>query len=673
MKSYHENLDPRLQSPQMLDRSRPEVIYAGDIESVVSENINADAPTLVNGHNRVNIPSPAPVVNMIPSPSPHVNNVDPPSKGTIWPEAHKWKLAYAATTALISANPGKFIHANDIHQILSRNPSYTELCEILEIRGFIVERGPFARTLLAAVPDLGSSQAQAKDETSVSELRTIPHPMTGHQSQTFRPRSPPQTVSNAPSAKLCAPPKPPTKEETARKRSFGDIVDLTALSDDDDLQPPPKVSRTDNSQIDDSASTPSPSDSAKDSMSSSNNLLNTSAIKMKADPISSASKTSQMNLSQYEHAALSVREKETKPLQREHLRSANVVRAMNRNDALRRSRYNPKTICRDILVSSGKHPTMASLNYHLQVLQRNFYDVDNNSDLSTFKWNVVDPGGEFNPSNLKSKPAEAVEIERDEATRLKIDVAPPKRNFEVPHKRRKKDQDSTSDASSKLIKINASESREPSLSRQDAGAGASTNYTHMATDVQPQSTPTLRRDHRAASGKRSLIQPIGFAAVTPTLTATNPISEQKRRGRPSGSKDKNPRKNAAVPSKANVSIRTGRPSSTIPNTTPARPSGLRQAMTPPDGVAIVIESRSPSVITQSGPRSVATGGKDVAVVIESRSPSVAARNEADSIPTGRNGIAVVIESPSPSLAKRTEYAFATSGKGKNIGKTPRHG
>ena len=79
---------------------------------------------------------------------------DAPKKGTIWPEGSgKWALAEAARRALTSGsvNAGRAISVNEIVKMLDQNPSYTELCEKLELRGFIIDRGHFARLLLSAV------------------------------------------------------------------------------------------------------------------------------------------------------------------------------------------------------------------------------------------------------------------------------------------------------------------------------------------------------------------------------------------------------------------------------------------------------------------------------------------------------------------------------------------
>jgi hypothetical protein len=70
-----------------------------------------------------------------------------------------------------------------------------------------------------------------------------------------------------------------------------------------------------------------------------------------------------------------------------------IVKPIDRSLALRKSRYDPKTIARDILISAGKHPSQRSLNAHLEQLKERFAKVDHTSDLSTFRWDIVDPGG----------------------------------------------------------------------------------------------------------------------------------------------------------------------------------------------------------------------------------------------------------------------------------------
>ena len=82
-----------------------------------------------------------------------------------------------------------------------------------------------------------------------------------------------------------------------------------------------------------------------------------------------------------------------KPAVRNGLRKKGIVRHIQkRRDALRRSEYNPKTIARDFLLATGSHPDMDPLNAHLDRLRKRFRSVNLDSDLSTFRWDLVEPG-----------------------------------------------------------------------------------------------------------------------------------------------------------------------------------------------------------------------------------------------------------------------------------------
>ncbi|KAF9883852.1 hypothetical protein FE257_002743 [Aspergillus nanangensis] len=67
-----------------------------------------------------------------------------------------------------------------------------------------------------------------------------------------------------------------------------------------------------------------------------------------------------------------------------------IVTPLNQADALKKSTYNPETIARDVLIATGRHPTEKSLNYHLVRLRDAFPQVKFSSDLSTFRWDLVD-------------------------------------------------------------------------------------------------------------------------------------------------------------------------------------------------------------------------------------------------------------------------------------------
>ena len=67
---------------------------------------------------------------------------------------------------------------------------------------------------------------------------------------------------------------------------------------------------------------------------------------------------------------------------------------------MRRSRYNPATIARDVLLATGKHPDLDPLNNHLDILKttlankqgRGLYKADHSLDLLSIRWDVLDPG-----------------------------------------------------------------------------------------------------------------------------------------------------------------------------------------------------------------------------------------------------------------------------------------
>ncbi|KAL4891526.1 hypothetical protein BDV59DRAFT_181953 [Aspergillus ambiguus] len=70
---------------------------------------------------------------------------------------------------------------------------------------------------------------------------------------------------------------------------------------------------------------------------------------------------------------------------------ADVIKPFKTTDAVKRTHYNPGTIARDVLIAAGRHPTQKPLNYHLFRLCDAFEAVDMTSDLSTFRWDLVDP------------------------------------------------------------------------------------------------------------------------------------------------------------------------------------------------------------------------------------------------------------------------------------------
>jgi hypothetical protein len=53
----------------------------------------------------------------------------------------------------------------------------------------------------------------------------------------------------------------------------------------------------------------------------------------------------------------------------------------------------PKTIARDILITTSQHPFQRGLNAHLEQLTHRFTKIDDLADFFTIRWNLLDPGG----------------------------------------------------------------------------------------------------------------------------------------------------------------------------------------------------------------------------------------------------------------------------------------
>ncbi|PGH16480.1 hypothetical protein AJ80_05165 [Polytolypa hystricis UAMH7299] len=176
-------------------------------------------------------------------------------------------------------------------------------------------------------------------------------------------------------------PAPGSKEARARKRTFAEIVDLTQpLSDEEDEPPlpPAKEPRLADVPAGDTEGPVGPVEEPQ---------VSAAADKVPTPPETSSTPRP-LDLSQFrapDTAAVS---------QNESIRrNTNLIKPLNRAEALRKSYYDPKTIARDILIAAGRHPTERALNQHLVKLRGNFIAVDNSSDLHTFRWDIVDPGG----------------------------------------------------------------------------------------------------------------------------------------------------------------------------------------------------------------------------------------------------------------------------------------
>lgn len=655
----------------------------------------------------------------------------PPPKpgGTYWPESKKKSLAEAARIALTSAPPNqaKTITTQEIHELLDQNPSYNQMCEILEYRGFVIDRGQFARVLLKAVPDLGSAStsANAASSSTASATRATPTnttptvtasndntdttttkatsatPTAGSianivkatsnesAAQTNKPQPLPYSVP--PAAAFQArngyatpyaptPPNPeqasegnrsngfardyrfvnpaswtineprhfpsvpaqgrpnepalhshlplshyqqpgpingqvldqngaihpngfvhhhPTKREMARKRSFGEIVDLTQmLSDDEELERHKQKPRIDN-------------EVASGTNKSVKNIFNLVAQR-------------QQNIGRTTPKPFKYKYSGRDAL----LQSYDIVEPIyKRRDALRRSTYNPKTIARDFLLSLGKHPTMAPLNAHLDGLRERFKAVDYESDLSTFRWDLVDPEGEANAETFDTddEVVPAVAVTRQRPAPLAVMVAGDggdKVKDDQAHSR-------TLDPKGKPYKRGPYKKSGIRSGIQPIGSADTPQRQSSEGPPRAQNVGSMMNTNTADLSRFAYNSPSTAQTDLTTLNASSsstPGSVTKRKGRPPGAKNKQVRPDKGIPKKTKTLIvgqtpsaakaktsdkeivgntppvgnfSVGKPSAPIPTATPSTPSGLRHSisvMTPTDGIAVVIPSRSPSVV-----------------------------------------------------------------------------
>ena len=653
----------------------------------------------------------------------------PPAKsgGTYWPESKKKALADAARIALTTTPPnqGKTITTQEIHDLLDQNPSYNQMCEVLEYRGFVIDRGNFARVLLKAVPDLGSATNSTKappmDTVSVNRNTpatptvtasngTIATKVTSTSSATPIPgafgilvksnsngSTAPTTIakplpySPSPAAAFPAPNRysspyafaPPSAGQASERNISNGLprdYRFTNTSSWPTNEPRSYASVTNHGRINDPMLNPHPSLSLQEYPGSTNSHASGQNGTLYPDHTISHQPNKQelarkrtfeeiVDLTQTMSDDEELKRKSVKSVfgqvaQRQQnsgrstpkpfkykysgrdtlLQSHDIIEPMNkRRDALRRSTYNPKTIARDVLLGIGRHPTMAPLNSHLDVLKDRFKAVDHESDLSTFRWDLVDPEGEASAelSDVDNEVAIPVVtpmahqypapiavmivgnngglVENDSAlSRTPNSRNPNKRG---PYKKIGETSGIQPAGSANTPYRRSSQSSPsaqniddvPSQSRQVGRPTVYNNSHTVQTDLTPLNTSSSstpgsisKRKGRPPGAKNKQVRPdkgIPKKMKPPSAHETPSIAKGKVLGEDSlgvsPSKEKTPSIGNVTPKKPIVSVPT-RPR--LITSTPSRPSSLKHslsAVTPTNGIAVVIPSRSPSVVLAS--------------------------------------------------------------------------
>lgn len=391
-----------LKSPVAQNTAAVQVISAPPAEAIHTSTPQAAnqrkkaVPKETSSISRVKAPASAPAP-VTPAPTAGMQTPAPVARSggnTIWPPEKKNQLAAVAASYLNSRNPANPITPAQVLATLDSNPSYIELCEQLERMGLSLDRAAFAKNLLTAVPDVNSStrktaphpapvqRAQVPPAVMRKELATpsvaspaftpaAPSPARGspyshfghHASLVTTPAPVAEMIPIKPKLK-----PPANKEEAARKRNISDLIDMTLLSDDEDMGPPPKKLNA-------------------DSMCSYNSrqFPVEDAMIVDSEPV----------MNNFPIASIPMRTAPDPPRQSGPLpdREPRIVSdSLDKKKALRRNNYNPATIARDVLLACGRHPSEKQLNQHLDVLRTNLPNVTFDSDLSTIKWDLLDPG-----------------------------------------------------------------------------------------------------------------------------------------------------------------------------------------------------------------------------------------------------------------------------------------
>ncbi|MCJ1392267.1 hypothetical protein MMC18_005134 [Xylographa bjoerkii] len=461
-------------------------------------------------------------------------------------------------------------------------------------------------------------------------------------------------IPQAPSSAEISTPTNLTKEQMARKRNFSEIVDLTQDIDEENSQEQKRIrlaqlnSLTSNNGAGDIRTSTHPhltGLTAPEAVMT----VSTIAAKVKdgtsSTPVPSIPENhDKIDLSHFRAPNSGIISG------REALRLGEVVKELDKNDALKKSVYNVKTLARDILITKGIHPTERPLNWHLAPLRGSFRCVTNTSDLSTFRWDLIDPGGPKISHAARETETKSQKTDDETEKSAHIPIYAPTR--ERPRGRPPRSRGAVRGNPSSVRSLDAFRNDVTSLVRNmrpsRGGRGSrprgtphlqasttrhsprSTNFIDMTDGTIPsqmsppprpmagnasgssalQSSLSKQADHESANDRHQFgsdgsadapMAPVTESGFTTSLVVRVPSltsgldqsrsTTPKSRGRPPGSTNKSSTLETG-PKKRGRPVGSGTPSRGRPSDR-GRPASYRTEV-PEDGIGVLLPSRSPS-------------------------------------------------------------------------------
>lgn len=394
-------------------------------------------------------------------------------------------------------------------------------------------------------------------------------------------QDPPIPVGSAqptPEVKPESSPRPPAnKEEAARKRGFGDLVDLTAEDSDEDV-PPKRLMLGPQDQANQrqplhqrqagsfgkfpmhrpvapSPGLPSQAFAVPGMPVTAQQFMPNHGFGM-APPADMGAKSpsapSNAAVPPIVPSDIPAPPKRKGPsnehLQAERIRGKMVVEPIMRDRVARRSAYDSRTIARDVLLATGRHPDMRPLNSHLNVMQKMLGDKGgmadtsgNKSDLATIRWDIIDPDPPRKSEQLKDSKTEDLSSSLARFTEIDGEDAVDEQDMSSTQKR-----GVVGDVGSARQSFPAVDNNKPPPKKRGRPPRASNSNNFISVNMttpaansgtrrQPSSqmrgTPTSATAARAPSSSQAPEGAVGYAAFRQLDANGNPI---KKKGRPVG-------------------------------------------------------------------------------------------------------------------------------------------